>query len=67
MQSPKQDAGIGGKRAESKKSMNNIVNTSRKYVHDCRMMLATSCQMCVSPLLARKFNRLHFPNPEFNL
>ena len=40
---------------------------SRKYDHDCRMMLATSCQMCASPLLARKFNRLHFPHPEFNL
>ena len=61
------DAGIGGERVESKKSMNNIVNMSRKYDHDCRMMLATSCQMCASPLLARKFNRLHFPHPEFNL
>ena len=47
--------------------MNKIVNMSRKYDHDCRMMLATSCQMCASPLLARKFNRLHFPHPEFNL
>ena len=61
------DAEIGAKRVKSKKSINNIVNMSRKYDHDCRMMLATSCQMCASPLLARKFNRLHFPHPEFNL
>ena len=54
-------------KVESKKSMNEAVNMSRKYDHDCRMMLATSCQMCASPLLARKFNRLHFPHPEFNL